>query len=173
VAPRLALLLLVVYSVLVLIVLVNLLIAIVSDTFKEIKRSEELQMLKYQALMIGEVEAGLTEGQKEWLNLVNNKPFMHVLEPTPGVGTKLSSLKKLPRAQRKLKREQQAQELRLQVQQIAAEVRGGVGLRDDVRKSMANELRIEVVQLQALVQQQALAMQQLLAEFRQHHGAQV
>jgi hypothetical protein len=44
VLPRLALLLLVAYSVLVLIVLVNPLIAIVSDSYKEVKRNAEVQV---------------------------------------------------------------------------------------------------------------------------------
>jgi hypothetical protein len=52
----LALLVLGVFAVLVLIVLVNMLIAIVSETFKEVKRNEPMQMLRNKAYLISEIE---------------------------------------------------------------------------------------------------------------------
>ena len=79
-----------------------------------------------------------------------------------GLVAKVGGLKKLPRAQRKLKREQQTEQLQVQVQQIAAEVRRA-RQQDD---GGSRELHLKVDELQALMQQQAQSVQELLLEFR-------
>lgn len=67
-ASRLAVVLACVYAVLVLIVLVNLLIAIVDETYGTVKESEADQMLRNKALIIDEIESTLTDAVIEDLN---------------------------------------------------------------------------------------------------------
>lgn len=68
VASRLAVVLACVYAVLVLIVLVNLLIAIVDETYGTVKESEADQMLRNKALIIDEIESTLTDAVIKDLN---------------------------------------------------------------------------------------------------------
>lgn len=57
-----------VYATLVLIVLVNLLIAIVDETYGTVKESEADQMLRNKALIIDEIESTLTDAVVKDLN---------------------------------------------------------------------------------------------------------
>jgi hypothetical protein len=68
VASRLAVTLACGYSVLVLIVLVNLLIAIVDETYGMVKETEADQILRNKALIIDEIESTLTDACIKDLN---------------------------------------------------------------------------------------------------------
>jgi hypothetical protein len=80
------LVLLSIYYVLVLIVLVNLLIAIVSRTFKDVKRTEEAHMLRNYAAIIVELEIMMSEQQCKELHGGALGRFVHVLEPQQAAG---------------------------------------------------------------------------------------
>lgn len=68
VPSRLAVTLAAVYAVLVLIVLVNLLIAIVDETYGVVKENEADQILRNKALIIDEIESTLTDAVIRDLN---------------------------------------------------------------------------------------------------------
>jgi hypothetical protein len=68
VASRLAVTLACGYAVLVLVVLVNLLIAIVDETYGIVKESEADQILRNKALIIDEIESTLTDACIKDLN---------------------------------------------------------------------------------------------------------
>ena len=69
------------YGVLVLIVLVNLLIAIVDETFSAVKESEADQILRNKALIIDEIESTLDGACVRDLNARVLRPYVHVLVP--------------------------------------------------------------------------------------------
>jgi hypothetical protein len=101
-------------------------------------------MLRYKAKMMEAAEAGLTEQQRQACNKTDQqKPFMQVLKP---VG---AAARKLPWAERKLKREQQAEQLQRRIEEIAGQVHADGGT-----------LYLKVDQLEALVKQQAQALEQ-------------
>jgi hypothetical protein len=68
VPSRLAVTLAAIYAVLVLIVLVNLLIAIVDETYGIVKESEADQILRNKALIIDEIESTLNDAVVKDLN---------------------------------------------------------------------------------------------------------
>lgn len=84
VASRLAVVLACVYAVLVLIVLVNLLIAIVDETYGTVKESEADQILRNKALIIDEIESTLTDAVVQdlngrWVCIPAALPLLHTL----------------------------------------------------------------------------------------------
>ncbi|KAI8473405.1 MAG: Ion transport protein-domain-containing protein [Monoraphidium minutum] len=81
VAARLAVTLAAGYGVLVLIVLVNLLIAIVDETYGVVKESEADQILRNKALIIDEIESTLTDKCIQDLNSRVLLPYVHILVP--------------------------------------------------------------------------------------------
>ncbi|WIA22614.1 hypothetical protein OEZ86_009594 [Tetradesmus obliquus] len=81
VASRLAVILACVYALLLLIVLVNLLIAIVDETYGTVKESEADQMLRNKALIIDEIESTLTDAVVQDLNSRVLLPYVHILIP--------------------------------------------------------------------------------------------
>ena len=90
VVARLALILLAVYGVLILIVLVSLLIAVVSQTYTDVKASESLQMLRNKASVIDEIESILPEACRRELNGQLLQPYVHVLVPQQASGRLLN-----------------------------------------------------------------------------------
>lgn len=78
---KLAVALLCCYAVLLLIVLVNLLIAIVSETYDTVRTTEENQILRNKALIIDEIESTLPPACVQELNARILLPFVHVLVP--------------------------------------------------------------------------------------------
>ncbi|KAF6261993.1 hypothetical protein COO60DRAFT_1699557 [Scenedesmus sp. NREL 46B-D3] len=81
VASRLAVILACVYALLLLIVLVNLLIAIVDETYGTVKEGEADQMLRNKALIIDEIESTLTDAVVQDLNSRVLLPYVHILIP--------------------------------------------------------------------------------------------
>ncbi len=81
VVSRITLLLMAAYAVLVLIVLVNLLIALVSCTYRTVKAGEQAHMLRNHAVIIAELEALMDEAERRDLNEGRLGRFLHVLEP--------------------------------------------------------------------------------------------
>lgn len=57
------------YGILMLIVLVNLLIAIMNDTYDRIKETEEIEVLHNRARLIVDLESLLTRGMREKLQV--------------------------------------------------------------------------------------------------------
>jgi len=80
-AARLAVVLLVIYSVLVLVVLLNLLIATVVKTHEAVSESEANTILRNKALIIDEIESTLSDAAVDDLNAHVLLPFIHVLMP--------------------------------------------------------------------------------------------
>eukprot|EP00803_Ostreobium_quekettii_P000555 evm.model.scf_322.4 EVM.evm.TU.scf_322.4 scf_322:80745-87058(+) len=75
-----ALILFVVYMVSMMIILLNLLIAIMGDTYDRVKDVEDVAFLHARATVIDDAESMLSEGKKAQLKKRINK-FLHVLEP--------------------------------------------------------------------------------------------
>ncbi len=73
--------LLMLWSILVIIVLVNFLIAVVTNTFQTIKDREELQHLRNQAAVIDEIEGRMAGRQGQQQAVRDDRPFLHVLTP--------------------------------------------------------------------------------------------
>jgi ABC-type uncharacterized transport system permease subunit len=78
---RVELLLLAVFCALAVIVLINMLIAIVSSTFKAVKKKEDAYMLRNYATIIDEIERSLADSWRQYFNYKNQLGFVHVLEP--------------------------------------------------------------------------------------------
>jgi hypothetical protein len=83
-ASRVQLVLLAVFCMLTVIVVVNILIAMVSTTFKAVKEQEEAHVLRNYARIIDEIEASMSEQQRQMLNS-KLLTFVHVLEPQQAV----------------------------------------------------------------------------------------
>ncbi|GLC75104.1 hypothetical protein PLESTF_001594300 [Pleodorina starrii] len=79
--PRLSVLLMSVYGILMLIVLVNLLIAIMNDTYDRIKETEEIEVLHNRARLIVDLESLLTRDMREKLQARLLGDYLHVLVP--------------------------------------------------------------------------------------------
>ncbi len=73
--------LLVLWSLLLIIVLVNFLIAVVTNTFQAIKDREELQHLRNTAAVIDEIEGRTGGRQGPQQDGTGDRPFLHVLMP--------------------------------------------------------------------------------------------
>lgn len=105
VVSKLAVTLACVYALLVLIVLVNMLIAIVDETYSSVKRSEQDQILRNKAMIIDEIESTLPRTCIDELNQRILLPYVHVLVPQQadidnhggGQQDVLSKIKKLKR----------------------------------------------------------------------------
>ena len=67
--------LLVLYSLLVIIILINLIIAVVSAGYEDVKESEELHYLRNKAAFVDEVEGRMAAGHTQQ----DEKPYLHVL----------------------------------------------------------------------------------------------
>ncbi|GIL50181.1 hypothetical protein Vafri_6307 [Volvox africanus] len=79
--PRLSVLLMSVYGILMLIVLVNLLIAIMNDTYDRIKETEEIEVLHNRARLIVDLESLLTRDMRDKLQARLLGDYLHVLVP--------------------------------------------------------------------------------------------
>ncbi|KAG2492902.1 hypothetical protein HYH03_008816 [Edaphochlamys debaryana] len=79
--PNLSVLMMSVYGILMLIVLVNLLIAIMNDTYDRIKETEEIEVLHNRARLIVDLESLLTRETREKLQTRLLGDYLHVLVP--------------------------------------------------------------------------------------------
>ncbi|EFJ44379.1 hypothetical protein VOLCADRAFT_118752 [Volvox carteri f. nagariensis] len=79
--PRLSVMLMSVYGILMLIVLVNLLIAIMNDTYDRIKETEEIEVLHNRARLIVDLESLLTKDMRDKLQARLLGDYLHVLVP--------------------------------------------------------------------------------------------
>ncbi|KAG2451828.1 hypothetical protein HYH02_003604 [Chlamydomonas schloesseri] len=79
--PRLSVLLMSAYGILMLIVLVNLLIAIMNDTYDRIKETEEIEVLHNRARLIVDLESLLTKDMRDKLQERLLGDYLHVLVP--------------------------------------------------------------------------------------------
>ncbi|KAG2441727.1 hypothetical protein HXX76_003342 [Chlamydomonas incerta] len=79
--PRLSVLMMSAYGILMLIVLVNLLIAIMNDTYDRIKETEEIEVLHNRARLIVDLESLLTKDMRDKLQERLLGDYLHVLVP--------------------------------------------------------------------------------------------
>ncbi|KXZ52570.1 hypothetical protein GPECTOR_9g614 [Gonium pectorale] len=79
--PRLSVMLMSVYGILMLVVLVNLLIAIMNDTYDRIKETEEIEVLHNRARLIVDLESLLTREMRDKLQERLLGDYLHVLVP--------------------------------------------------------------------------------------------
>ncbi|GMH39374.1 hypothetical protein BSKO_07272 [Bryopsis sp. KO-2023] len=75
----------VVYMFAMAVILLNLLIAVMGDSFDRIKNMEETEFLKARAMAIDDVETMLSEKKKRKIR-ESIKPFIHVIEPLDKIG---------------------------------------------------------------------------------------
>jgi hypothetical protein len=154
VVARLALILLVVYCVLILIVLVNMLIAIVSETYTDVKQTESLQMLRNKASVIDEIESILPEACRRELNGQLLQPYVHVLVPQQASGRLLNG--KYSQRHGQKDSEYKLKKLKGLVKQGLSEQRAGEGKVERLEAAV-----VGLGQQQAAAQQQSAVQQQM------------